>query len=164
MLAIDPEALDALEPTQGLECMLIAYGTLTLDEGAIAMIRLVLGESDRFPELAATFYEVAVRRTEEAMADWLRRQMQSWPDETGGSRWGRRHAARNDGHGAAARSDAGTARRPTRRGNSRTGENLRPAVPGWLPAWSLKLTIRLSDRLNGNRREGPRGSPVLFSS
>jgi AcrR family transcriptional regulator len=74
MLAIDPEALDALEPTQGLERMLIAYGTLTLDEGTIAMIRLVLGESDRFPELAATFYEVAVRRTREAMADWLRRQ------------------------------------------------------------------------------------------
>jgi AcrR family transcriptional regulator len=74
MLAIDPGALDGLGPAQGLERMLVAYGTLTLDEETIAMIRLVLGECDRFPELAATFYEVAIRRTTEAMADWLRRQ------------------------------------------------------------------------------------------
>jgi AcrR family transcriptional regulator len=74
MLAIDAEALDALELAQGLERMLIAYGALTLDEGTVAINRLVLSECDRFPELAATFYEVAIRRTREAMADWLRRQ------------------------------------------------------------------------------------------
>jgi len=38
------------------------------------MIRLMLGEPDRFPALAATFCEVAVRWTGEAMADLLRRQ------------------------------------------------------------------------------------------
>jgi hypothetical protein len=49
-------------------------------------------------------------------------------------------------------------------GDSRTGESLRPAVPGWLPAWTPKLTIELSDRSNANRRKGPRGSSVLFPS
>ena len=46
--------------------MLIAYGTLTLSADTIAMLRLVLGERDRFPEIAATFFEVAVRRTSDA--------------------------------------------------------------------------------------------------
>src|SRR5260221_5928838 len=72
--AFDADALDALTVTEALERMLIAYGTLTLAKEAIAMHRLVLGECDRFPELAATFYEVAVLGTTAAMAAWLRRQ------------------------------------------------------------------------------------------
>jgi AefR-like transcriptional repressor, C-terminal domain len=38
------------------------------------MHRLVIRECDQFPEVAATFYEVAIRRTNEAIANWLRRQ------------------------------------------------------------------------------------------
>jgi len=38
------------------------------------MQRLVLGECDRFPEIAASFYDLAIRRTSEAMQGWLRRQ------------------------------------------------------------------------------------------
>ena len=74
MLEIDADALDALPLTEALERMLIAYGTLTLSADTIAMLRLVLGERDRFPEIAATFFEVAVRRTSDAMAGWLRKQ------------------------------------------------------------------------------------------
>src|SRR5216684_6420121 len=74
MLEIDANALDALPLTEALERMLIAYGTLALSEETIAMNRLVLGERDRFPEIAATFFEVAVQRTTKAMAGWLRRQ------------------------------------------------------------------------------------------
>src|ERR1700680_75929 len=74
MLEIDADALDALPLALALERMLIAYGTLTLGEETIAMNRLVLGESDRFPEIAATFFEVAVQRTSNAMAGWLRHQ------------------------------------------------------------------------------------------
>src|SRR5690349_16489813 len=74
MLDIDAEALDALPLDKALERMLAAFGTLALDQEAIAMQRLVLGESDRFPELAASFYELAIRRTSEAMQGWLRRQ------------------------------------------------------------------------------------------
>ena len=74
MLDIDAEALDALTLEEALERMLIAYGTLALDEETIAMQRLVLGESDRFPELAASFYDLAIRGTSEPMQGWLRRQ------------------------------------------------------------------------------------------
>ena len=74
MLDIDADALDALPLDKALERMLAAFGTLALDQEAIAMQRLVLGESDRFPEIAASFYELAIRRTSEAMQGWLRRQ------------------------------------------------------------------------------------------
>jgi AcrR family transcriptional regulator len=74
MPEIDADALDALPLREALERMLIAYGTLTLSAETIAINRLVIGECDRFPEVAATFYEVAVVRTSEAMAGWLLRQ------------------------------------------------------------------------------------------
>ncbi len=74
MLDFDAEALDALPISEGLEHMLIAYGMLTLSDETIAMNRLVIRESDRFPEIAATFYEAAILRTTDAMAAWLSRQ------------------------------------------------------------------------------------------
>lgn len=74
MLEIDPEALDAYEMTEAVEHMLIAFGTLTLDKETIALVRLVIGECERFPELAATFHEVAIVQTSRAMAKWLERQ------------------------------------------------------------------------------------------
>jgi AcrR family transcriptional regulator len=74
MPEIDADALDALALAEALERMLVAYGTLTLSEDTIAINRLVISECDRFPEVAATFYEAAVRRTSKAMAGWLRRQ------------------------------------------------------------------------------------------
>jgi AcrR family transcriptional regulator len=74
ILAIDDEVLDALDPPVALERILIAYGTLTLNLETIAITRLVIGESDRFPEIATTFYRSAILRTSEAMESWLRRQ------------------------------------------------------------------------------------------
>jgi AcrR family transcriptional regulator len=74
MLEIDSDALDALPLAQALERMLVAYGTLTLSEETVAMNRLVLAERDRFPEIAATFFEVAIRQTSSAAAGWLRHQ------------------------------------------------------------------------------------------
>jgi AcrR family transcriptional regulator len=74
ILAIDEQVVGALDLVSALERILIAYGSLTLDQEVIAMTRLVLGESDRFPEIAETFYEEAIRPTSEAMADWLERQ------------------------------------------------------------------------------------------
>jgi AcrR family transcriptional regulator len=73
MLDIDAAALDTLPVEDALERLLVAYGTLTLNGETIAIYRLVLGESDRFPEISATFYEVAIRRTREAMTRWLKR-------------------------------------------------------------------------------------------
>lgn len=74
MLEIDPEALDAFELTEAVEHMLIAFGTLTLDKETISLVRLVIGECERFPELAAAFHEVAIIQTSKAMAEWLDRQ------------------------------------------------------------------------------------------
>jgi len=74
MLEIDDEAVGALDPVAALEQILIAYGTLTLDPGTIAIFRLVIGESERFPEIAAAFHEAAIVRPNAAMEGWLRRQ------------------------------------------------------------------------------------------
>jgi AcrR family transcriptional regulator len=74
MLEIDADGLDTLPLPKALERMLIAYGTLTLSEATIAMYRLVVGERDRIPEIATTFFEVAIRQTTKAMAGWLSHQ------------------------------------------------------------------------------------------
>ena len=53
---------------------LMICGELLLDGEVIALQRVILGDSDKFPEIAETFYHKAIRRTEDALADWLRRQ------------------------------------------------------------------------------------------
>jgi AcrR family transcriptional regulator len=73
MLDIDAAALDMLPTEEALERILVAYGSLTLNGETIAIYRLVLGECDRFPEIAATFAEVAIGRTKKAMESWLQR-------------------------------------------------------------------------------------------
>ncbi|MEY9626243.1 TetR/AcrR family transcriptional regulator [Sinorhizobium fredii] len=74
LLSLDEDSLAALPLRQGLERLLIAYGRLTLSAETIVMTRLVLSESDRFPEIASVFYEQAIRRTSKAMEGWLARQ------------------------------------------------------------------------------------------
>jgi AcrR family transcriptional regulator len=74
MLAIDDDTLGALDLAEALERILIAYGTLTLSEETIAVNRLVIGECDRFPEIATSFYERAIVPTSVAIVAWLRRQ------------------------------------------------------------------------------------------
>jgi len=74
MLEIDAEALDALPTSEALERILIAYGTLTLSPQTIAMYRLVIRECDKFPEVATAFYQSAIRRANEGIVAWLRRQ------------------------------------------------------------------------------------------
>jgi AcrR family transcriptional regulator len=74
MLAIDDESLAGLAMPDALERVLIAFGTLTLDQETTALMKLVIGECDRFPELSAAFYEVAINRTKAAMVAWLQRQ------------------------------------------------------------------------------------------
>jgi AcrR family transcriptional regulator len=74
MLAFDDVALDTLAPAEALERILTAYGNLTLQEETIAMNRLVIGESDRFPEVAAAFHLNAIVPTTQALTAWLTRQ------------------------------------------------------------------------------------------
>jgi AcrR family transcriptional regulator len=74
MLVFDAELLGCQPLAEGLEHMLRSYGELTLSADTIGIIRLVLAECHRFPELAATFHEVAIVRVGQAMAAWLSRQ------------------------------------------------------------------------------------------
>ncbi|MBP1884260.1 TetR/AcrR family transcriptional regulator [Sinorhizobium mexicanum] len=75
ILELDEEHLDTLPLEQALEHMLVTYGTLTLDKDTILSLRLVFAECDRFPEIAAAFSELAIRRTTETMDAWLKRQL-----------------------------------------------------------------------------------------
>ena len=58
----------------GLTEALIVCGELILDGEVIALQRTILAESDKFPEVAETFYHKAIRRTEDTLATWLRAQ------------------------------------------------------------------------------------------
>jgi len=53
---------------------LIACGELILDKDVIALQRMILGESEQFPEIAETFYSKAIKRTESTLANWLKAQ------------------------------------------------------------------------------------------
>lgn len=75
MLKTDDSALAELPLDEALERILVAYGNLTLNEETIALFRLVIGESERFPEVASVFYETAIKRVGDAMEEWLRRQI-----------------------------------------------------------------------------------------
>jgi AcrR family transcriptional regulator len=53
---------------------LIVFAELILDGEVIALQRMILGESDKFPEAASTYYHKAIRRTEDTLAGWLKEQ------------------------------------------------------------------------------------------
>jgi AefR-like transcriptional repressor, C-terminal domain len=53
---------------------LIACGELVLDGAVIGLLRMVIGESDKFPEIAEAFYSKAIKRTENTLANWLKAQ------------------------------------------------------------------------------------------
>ena len=132
MLEIDETALDAICDTeQALERCWSPTARLTLDSETIAIIRLVLGECERFPEIGEAFYEApsANQRGHGALAEAaMRRGLIALEDPPLGDG----HAARHDDHGAAARRDAGRARRPrTRRSH---GERKSARACSWTGA------------------------------
>jgi AcrR family transcriptional regulator len=75
LLAQDASTLATVDLRQGLEQMLTAYGMLALSDDTVTIMRLVIGESDRFPELATSFYKQAIVRTNTLMENWLRQQV-----------------------------------------------------------------------------------------
>jgi len=74
LLEIDQKVVGDLDLEQALVRILIAYGRLTLEKETIGIVRLVLGECERFPELGEAFYETAIKRSGEAMTGWLAEQ------------------------------------------------------------------------------------------
>jgi AcrR family transcriptional regulator len=75
ILAIDTEEMTQTPLGESLEKVLAAYGRLTLSPDTVAMTRLVFSECGRFPELAAVFYEKAIRRTSTAIESWLKKRV-----------------------------------------------------------------------------------------
>jgi AcrR family transcriptional regulator len=53
---------------------LVACGELILDAEVLGLLRMVLGEGEKFPEISETFYRKAIRRTETTLANWLSAQ------------------------------------------------------------------------------------------
>lgn len=53
---------------------LTACGELMLDADVIALQRVILADTDRFPEVAETFFHKAITPTQNALAGWLRTQ------------------------------------------------------------------------------------------
>ncbi|WP_158817852.1 TetR/AcrR family transcriptional regulator [Methylocapsa sp. S129] len=74
MLAVDEETTGSHDVATALERLLIEFGNLTLSAETIAIQKLVAAESDRFPELAASFYADAILTTYAAMEAFLARQ------------------------------------------------------------------------------------------
>jgi len=67
-------ACDGRDIEKALREALIVCGELVLDGDVISLQRMILGDSDKFPEIAETFYHKAIRRTEQTLANWLKAQ------------------------------------------------------------------------------------------
>ena len=68
-------ACDGGDVEAALAEALLVCGELMLDSEVIALQRVIAGESDKFPEIAETFFNKAIMRTQGALADWLRVQV-----------------------------------------------------------------------------------------
>jgi AcrR family transcriptional regulator len=68
-------ACDGGDVEAALAEALLMCGELMLDGEVIALQRVIAGESDKFPDIAGTFFNRAIRPTQGALADWLRVQV-----------------------------------------------------------------------------------------
>jgi AcrR family transcriptional regulator len=55
---------------------MIAVGELILDGTVIALLRMIVAEGDKFPEISDTFYNKAIKRSESTLANWLKVQVE----------------------------------------------------------------------------------------
>ncbi|HMJ43278.1 MAG TPA: TetR/AcrR family transcriptional regulator [Pseudolabrys sp.] len=69
-------ACDGSNIERALREALLACADLVLDGEVIALQRMILSESDKFPEIAETFYKTAMRRTVATLAKWLGTQQE----------------------------------------------------------------------------------------
>ena len=67
-------ACDGRDIKAALRAALLVCGELILDGEVMALQRLILADSETFPEIAETFYHKAIRRTERTLAAWLQAQ------------------------------------------------------------------------------------------
>jgi AcrR family transcriptional regulator len=64
-------ACDGRDIEAALQAALLACADLVLDADVIALQRIILAESEKFPAIAELFYEKAMQRTIGALAAWL---------------------------------------------------------------------------------------------
>lgn len=64
-------ACDGSNIEVALRDALVLCGELILDGEVIALQRVILGESEKFPEIAEAFYRRAIRGTQSTLAKWL---------------------------------------------------------------------------------------------
>lgn len=72
--AVRLKACDGTDIEASTREALLACGELILDSEVIALLRMMLSENEQFPEIAETFYQKAIRRTESTLANWLKAQ------------------------------------------------------------------------------------------
>jgi AcrR family transcriptional regulator len=72
--AVRLRACDGSDVEAQLTEALIAYADLILDAEVMTTQRLILADSDKFPDIAETFFRRAITRTQETLANWLRTQ------------------------------------------------------------------------------------------
>ena len=67
-------ACDGKDIEKALREALVVCGELILDDDVITLQRVILGDNEKFPEIAETFYHKAIRRTDRTLANWLQAQ------------------------------------------------------------------------------------------
>ena len=68
------KACDGSNVEAALTEALVLCAELMLDGEVIALQRLIISDSDKFPEIAETFFNRAITRTQDALANWLQTQ------------------------------------------------------------------------------------------
>jgi AcrR family transcriptional regulator len=67
-------ACEGRDVEAALRDALLVCGELMLDPEVIALQQMILADSDKFPDIAETFYHKAIKRTQDTLASWLRTQ------------------------------------------------------------------------------------------
>jgi AcrR family transcriptional regulator len=67
-------ACDGSDIEGALREAMIALGELVLDGSVIGLLRMIVAEGDKFPEISDTFYNKAIKRSESTLANWLKAQ------------------------------------------------------------------------------------------
>jgi AcrR family transcriptional regulator len=67
-------ACDGSDIEGSLREAMIAVGELILDGAVIGLLRMIVAEGDKFPEISDTFYNKAIKRSESTLANWLKTQ------------------------------------------------------------------------------------------
>jgi AcrR family transcriptional regulator len=73
---VNLHAADAADIDGALYAALMACATLALDKEVVALQRMALQETGKFPVLAEAFYNNGIRRTSAALSAWLSTQQQ----------------------------------------------------------------------------------------